>query len=116
MIRAINFDQVKVVEKLLDFGVNVDLQSDSQKKSPLHFAIDGSNWTIVKKLLEHKVFVDCQDIRKSTPLHICASVSNIEIAKPLLKNGARINQLDNKGSSALYIAIHTATLNNTSTR
>jgi ankyrin repeat protein len=123
---------IKLVEKLLKNGVNVNavwqkltplIQActnghcnvmkilleyranvNAGVKTALHFAAKEGRLDVARILLENKSNVNAKDDYRNTPLHEAASYGNLELAKLLVANGAEIESKEKGGETPLYTA------------
>lgn len=97
-----NFD---VFRYLLDKNCDASLP-DSVGNSCLHLATDGSQFDIVKFIVEsHIVSVECKNNDLQTALHRAAINGNTDILKFLLENNADADSPDHRGRTALHLAV-----------
>ncbi|HQG27667.1 MAG TPA: ankyrin repeat domain-containing protein, partial [Candidatus Ozemobacteraceae bacterium] len=80
-----------------------------QQATPLHFAAQSGNISIVRALLNAGADVNARNPQDITPLHLAAWDGNAEIVSLLLERGADVNRRNhrNEGMSALDIAAMT---------
>ncbi|OQA06241.1 MAG: Phosphocholine transferase AnkX [bacterium ADurb.Bin374] len=80
-----------------------------QQATPLHFAAQSGNISIVRALLNAGADVNARNPQDITPLHLAAWDGNAEIVSLLLEHGADVNRRNhrNEGMSALDIAAMT---------
>ena len=90
---AIEKDDVAGVETLIKSGADVD-SVDSDRNSPLFYAVKKNNYKISKILIENWADVNCYSYMDSKILREAISNQNIELSKLLIENGAIIT-LDN---------------------
>ena len=104
LFMAASSKDVKIVEKLLKLGANVNIQNDKMQ-TPLHLACNSENDTadyeIVKLLLEKGAIVNAKDCDGNTPLYVAHWPDIPEIVEELLKHGADFDS----ENGALYFAI-----------
>lgn len=102
---AVKKKNLKVINKLLDKGVSINLLN-AKKQTPLHIAVEGNSFNIVKKLLEHPdTIVNAKDSLHYTPLHYAAREKGVRIANMLLDRGADIHAANLKKQQPLHLAI-----------
>ena len=137
---AIRCGNAKSIEKILEFGVNLNKVKDTIGQSALRIAIERNNlpivkllleygadpnhidklWSspihytvdseIIKELLKYGAEVDSEDSSGMTPLMRALAGEKFEIAKIFLDHGANINHCDNDGLTALHEASNTGQL------
>ncbi|MBP7635388.1 ankyrin repeat domain-containing protein [Candidatus Ozemobacteraceae bacterium] len=80
-----------------------------QQATPLHFAAQSGNVSIVRALLNAGADVNARNPQNITPLHLAAWDGNADIVSLLLEHGADINLRNhrNEGMSALDLAAMT---------
>ncbi|CAB1337712.1 unnamed protein product, partial [Coregonus sp. 'balchen'] len=118
---ACSAGHVKIVEFLLDLGVEVNLQDDEIVKSlinkgaqlnsvnqngctPLHYAASKDRYEIALLLLESGADPNVTDKLASTPLHRASTKGNCRLIQLLLKQSASTNIQDSEGNTALHLA------------
>lgn len=77
---------------------------DSWGCTALHFAAKGGSVPIVKRFLEHGLWVDSEDAWDETPLHIAARAGHLEVCQFLLLSGAGIDTLNAEDRTPLVVA------------
>jgi ankyrin repeat protein len=108
------YGDLKMVQVLLDYGVDVNARSDGGF-APLHDAsinsyplrihnMDQSLPDTVQLLLEHGADVNIQSLHNSTPLHGAMGSGSVEIVRVLLEHGANVGAKDNRGRTPLHEA------------
>ena len=94
-----------IVKYLLKAGANPNVKdSDSDNKTPLHFAAQCNNTSMVQDLINHGAIIDAKDNDQHTPLHFTAIFDVVEAAKVILQNGANPNLTNSKGETPLHLA------------
>jgi uncharacterized protein len=88
---------------LLEAGSAVDAQNKFGW-TPLHFAAEGINGEVVKRLLDAGAKVNSRDHDDSTPLNKAAFSGNREVVETLLAANPDIEALDLSGQTALHSA------------
>lgn len=80
-----------------------------QQATPLHFAAQSGNISIVRALLNAGADVNARNPQDITPLHLAAWDGNADIASLLIEHGADVNRRNHRseGLSALDIAAMT---------
>jgi len=96
---AAYFGDLKVVQKLIEYGGNIDAQ-DGNGWTPLHFPCKSEIFYlkdpgVVQLLLDHGVDVNAQANDGSTLLYVAASWGAAKVACMLLKHGANLEVKDN---------------------
>ena len=88
LLVAIQKGLTGIVEKILEFGVNIDGVENKAGTSPLHIATDINSTKIVKLLLKHNADINYKDLSGETPLHLAIIQEKVDLIKELLKSGA----------------------------
>jgi hypothetical protein len=94
---AVRYRQTKIVQFLLDAGVDVNAR-DCGKDTALHIVCDGceEKTNIVEMLIKRGADVEARNYRGLTPLHK-AVLQSYECVEILLKAGSDVNAIDNDG-------------------
>ena len=71
----------------------------------LHFALQHGNSSIIKRLVEIGVDVDCQNIEDKTPIHAAVEKRDLTCLVTLLSASRQIDLRDNNGKTALHHAV-----------
>jgi hypothetical protein len=100
---AANNNELQVVLKLLDEGVNPK-SCDSRQRTALHLAASKGSTDIANALLERGADPNQRDLVGNTPLHLAACTNHTEMVTLLLKAGTDINAIDNSGRTPLHMA------------
>lgn len=98
---------VKSMQELLSFEcIQVNVQENISKRTPLHYACMKSNGTIVKLLCQRDgIKLNTQDVNGYTALHYaCSNRENFKIVLLLIKRGCNLNLKDITGKTALDLA------------
>ena len=108
LYKAVENDNTRVVEFLLEQGANPNIQSGILKKTPLGIATLNDNFFIVKELIKYNANVNIPSMLfGATPLEIAVTNGNYEIAELLLANKANPNAYDLMfGTTVLQNAIN----------
>lgn len=104
ILLAAEFGNSKIIELLLEHGVNIDTQNQAGY-TPLRIAINNNQNSIVDVLLEHKADVHIPSKSGNTPICIAVQRGNYKCVQLLLIYGANANDKDSSGSSLLRLAI-----------
>ena len=83
----------------------IDLnQTDRNGYTPLHFAVQENNYSVVEALIREKAAIDPIDRFGNTPLYKCVTEKvNVNITKVLLENGANISIENSFGYSPMIV-------------
>ncbi|UOX38556.1 ankyrin repeat containing protein [Finch poxvirus] len=101
LVAAIVERSLEIITYLLDYGCDVN-SSYYKNKHPIEYAVIYNNIDIVKKLLDHKSYVNVKDCYGRNMLHKYNTF--YEMTKLLIDNGIDINSKDNYGSVPLHYA------------
>ena len=82
---------VKVTRLLLEHGAKINVESDSNKDSPLTFACWKGHKKVVQLLLEHRANLEHRTKEGFTPLMFAALGGHTDVAGLLLERGAAVN-------------------------
>ncbi|QGQ93738.1 ankyrin repeat domain-containing protein [Paenibacillus psychroresistens] len=106
LIQAALYNNVEVVQILIEHGANVNTRDFFNGYAALHFAARNSSLELMQLLLKHKAEVDIKDINGNTPLLVAVINANGKagIIQQLLLNGADRNTANNQGVSPLELA------------
>lgn len=96
----------KVLQTLIDHGANVNLQ-DTEKKTPLHIAIENKYDEIITILLCHPIIdLKIRDISGNTSFTTALEVRNHKAAQRILDRlPSAAEQMDQRGRNYLHLAI-----------
>lgn len=81
----------RVAKLLLDHGAEINVESDSNKDSPLTFACWKGHQKVVKLFLERNADIEHRTKEGFSPLMFAALGGHTEVAELLLKHGAQVN-------------------------
>ena len=93
---AAEFDSVEVIQLLLESGVFIDAQSETESTA-LHTALRSWSWGAAKCLLQAGAAVNAGDNEQDRPLHLQAVIIPVELVQMLLVSGADPSALNNGG-------------------
>ncbi|MFT0574084.1 ankyrin repeat domain-containing protein [Bacteroides thetaiotaomicron] len=84
---------------------NINLnQADRNGYTPLHFAVQENNYSVVEALIRKKAVIDPIDKFGNTPLYKCVTEKvNINITKVLLEHGANLTVENSFGYSPMVV-------------
>lgn len=99
-------DTLKIAQRLLDSGAQVNSQAGFYNTTPLHGAAQNGSLELVKLLVSKGAKVNAVDKEFSMPLAKAVQADNLEIAKFLLEHGAdkTINHADTEFQTAIFKA------------
>lgn len=101
---AIRQGRLSEVRTLLSEGANVNARDEGEEQTPLMWAVQMNNETMVRVLLEAGAAVNSADNSGRTALMFAASKGNPEIVQMLLNWGADVRVRNAAGVTALTIA------------
>jgi ankyrin repeat protein len=106
LIQATLYNNVEVVQILIEHGANVNTQDFFNGYAALHLAARNYSLELLQLLLKHKAEVDIKDINGNTPLYLAVINANGKdgAIQRLLQNGADRNSTNNQGFSPLELA------------
>lgn len=99
-------DTLKIAQRLLESGAQVNSQAGFYNTTPLHGAAQNGSLELVKLLVSKGAKVNAVDKEFSMPLAKAVQADNLEIAKFLLEHGAdkTINHSDTEFQTAIFKA------------
>ena len=94
-----------VVSALLQHeGIQLDIQDNHGKTTPLIRSITNHHLHIAKKLIDKRARTNLRDCEGNTALHYAIAMENVELAVDLLNHGALDNIKNNDNQTPLDIA------------
>lgn len=95
-----------VVQTLLEFGANVNIQ-DAKGETPLHIAIFSGHASIIALLLYHpSINLNLRDRMGNTPFSTAMNIKNNKAAQEILNRDPNAaEKVDSKGFNFLHLAI-----------
>jgi hypothetical protein len=106
LILSIKKRDINAVNTLIKQGASVDLSNMyDMRDSPLHYAVNQGDFTIVELLITYRVNVNTANIEGMTPLMYSCQSNNPGIIEYLLENGADPIIRDNYNNSSLHYAL-----------
>jgi len=97
---------------LIKHGSDLNICDEKSLRTPLHYAVIQSNYTMVCLLLQSKINVNAQDCYLKTPLHYASTKPIIQY---LIQHGANIDSIDLKYQTPLHIAVSSDSFERTQT-
>ena len=91
LIMAAFAGHVKVAAMLLDHGAKINVESDSNKDSPLTFACQNGHCDVVELLLKRNANIEYRNKEGLTPLMLAALRGHTDVVQKLLKRKANVN-------------------------
>ena len=101
----IESDNLEMVELLIKSGIELEYKAEKYLMSPLHRAVNGGHYEIVKLLISHGADIFSRIYNENTPIHTAIFNNNIEIVKLLLSHGVKINIRGMKKHTLLQLAV-----------
>ncbi|CAL1716125.1 unnamed protein product [Somion occarium] len=96
--------QAGLVRSLVTQDPDLVNSTDSDGRTPLHWAASSGSLEIVRFLIDQKAEVDPTDHSGWTPLHIAVSAGHEDVVRELLGAGADVKKSNDKGLTALHYA------------
>lgn len=103
IIQAANNGHTNVVEALVNYGANIEDESNNGKTS-LHWACYWGHYSTVQLLIQKGANISAIDVEGMTPLMSATFKKHILIVKLLLRKGASVLTTNDHGATALTIA------------
>lgn len=104
LLQAVKTGDVEEVKSLLSLGSDVNARYDAAM-TPLYWAAQEGQTTIVQLLLDHGADVNGSDLLSGwTALHMAAMYGHDSVVELLLNGGANIDATANEGETALDLA------------
>ncbi|ORX61170.1 ankyrin [Piromyces finnis] len=94
LIMATKVNNEKIIDILLDKGIDVDHQ-ESQGNTALHYAALQDNMATIEKLIKYGANLEIQNYKGETPLMVACRFKQQNAIKTLLDNGAQSLFVDN---------------------
>jgi hypothetical protein len=101
---AAEFGHLRIVELLLEIGVNVNVEN-GYRETALHLSAQRSRPLVVRALLNAGASVTAEGESASTALHYAAEVGDKTVISNLIHAGAKLNARDNSGWTPLHRAV-----------
>lgn len=109
IIKAVQNNQLNLVEKELQHGINVNTR-DKNNKSLLLLATHANNIKMAELLVAYKADVNLQDDRQDSPFLYAGASGYTELVKLFLAHGARFDVFNRYNGTALIPACERAHL------
>lgn len=101
---AVRRGSLGIANILLDHGADVNVETKSERRTPLHLASASRKLDVLKYLLEKEGEVDKVDIYGSTALHLAAAIGFSNGVSALLESHADPDIFNRDGWTALHLA------------
>jgi ankyrin repeat protein/predicted DNA-binding WGR domain protein len=98
-------ESVECLNYLINKGLNFS-NGDHKKITPLLAAVELGKELMVQNLLQHKAFVDAQDINGNYPLLKAVINKNLKLVELLIKWSANPNLVDENGRNSMHWAVN----------
>ncbi len=95
----------KLVQMLLQYGANPNMQSDKVETTPLHEAAISNSIHAAQVLLKHGVDLEVIDVIGRTPLAEAAARGILPMVQLLLKHGSSVHTKDKQGKTPVILAV-----------
>ena len=89
---------------LSEYDGDANFEFNAKGTRPIHVAVSGGHWGVVKALIEHGASVNSADKRGQTPLLLACRHDQLEIAELLIDQGAKVNVAKTNGTTILHMA------------
>ena len=95
----------KVMDYVIEKGVDINAQTTGKKETPLFYAIRGNSKEIFEKLLNADADIELENEDGETPIFAAIRVNNQEFVEQLLKKNAKLDKKNKKGETPYMLAI-----------
>ena len=95
---------LEITKLLVAYRANVNDQKNSNRISPLHFAVAVNNIGLMNVLMENGANVDGKDKFGYSPLHVAAINNHLTAAMVMVQKGASACLRDDLGMTIIHIA------------
>lgn len=102
---AINKNNLKIFECLIENNININNKKDRYNNSPLHLAVKEKKLDCVKYLLENGANINDKNKDGQTPLFIAYDNNDKDTLHTLIRYNANINDTNNDGETLLFLAV-----------
>ena len=100
------FGHPNAAKALLKAGADVTVRGKNPMSNmPLHAAVAGRNFEVIKALVEHGAPVNAQQHGGWTPLHAAAQNGDSQLVNYLIENGAAVKQPADNQQTPLDLAL-----------
>nr|XP_012591098.1 2-5A-dependent ribonuclease isoform X1 [Microcebus murinus] len=104
LIKAVEEEDVQMVQQLLERGADANFQEESGGWTALHNAVQACRGDIVGLLLRHGADPCLRKWNGATPFIVAAIVGNVPLLELFLSKGADVNECDCNGFTAFMEA------------
>jgi ankyrin repeat protein len=101
---AASLGEVGECARLLEEGVEVDVITSDDGRTPLHVAASEGHHRVCLLLLENGAEASTTDGQKTTPLHDAAVGGHLKVCTVLIEAGVEIDAMDEPGCTPLILA------------
>ncbi|XP_070196145.1 serine/threonine-protein phosphatase 6 regulatory ankyrin repeat subunit B-like [Littorina saxatilis] len=104
------FEDTDIINYLLDFQGDLNVQTRLTAETPLHYCAGAGNTHIMLEMVRHikannlQGAINKQDKNGQSPLLVASEHGHHKIVKILLKHHARVDVFDEHGKAALHLA------------
>nr|XP_006825178.1 PREDICTED: transient receptor potential channel pyrexia-like [Saccoglossus kowalevskii] len=98
-------DYSEMVDFLLDNGADIEIKTDGEQQTPLHYAAKNDAGNSLTTLIRRGAHIHARDYKKRTPLQVAAEGDRSETARLLLEFGADASDEDDSHMLALVLMI-----------
>ena len=91
LFAASHYNEIEIVEELLNHGAEINPKSEGIHRIPLYIASERGHLELIDKLLEYGADVNLPNLFARTPLYAACEKGHFEIVKKLLRHGANPN-------------------------
>lgn len=102
---AITDDRMKIIETLLEYGVDPNHRDEKSGETALGIAAFQDHKAICELLLVKGADPAVRDVQGRTPLFIAAEQGHLAVAALLLESGAQVDSEDGNGRTPLFSAV-----------
>lgn len=107
LIREIESNDIKEVEKIIQAGANVNANPYYGDKISLHYAAKKGKKNIVQLLIDKGADINAKDSSDVTPLHCAAAWGHKDVTRLFISKGAELYaKCKAKGHMPLHCAVH----------
>lgn len=90
---------------LIEAGCDVNRQSETRKRSPVHIAVLNNNISCLQILITAQAKLDSHDLFGNSPCHYAAELGHHDILDVMIRIGAQVNSRDIAAKTPLMKAV-----------